>query len=178
MLPLGTQAVPFSLRDAFGTVHSLNCSGKAAATLLVFMCNHCPYVILLKAHLSDFCRRWMAQDVQIFGINSNDPGVRQEDGVDGMREDVKRYGYSFPYLVDETQDVARAYRATCTPDFFLFDREMKLAYRGQYDGSRPGNGKPVTGADLEAALRAVLKGGALSPVQLPSMGCSIKWREA
>jgi hypothetical protein len=118
----------------------------------------------------------MELGVQVFGINSNDPGQYAADGAAGMLEDAKRYNYPFPYVIDGSQDVARAYRAACTPDFFLFDRGMRLVYRGQYDASRPGNGKPLTGADLGAAIDAVLANQPISAKQLPSMGCSIKWR--
>jgi len=176
MLPLGTKAPAFTLSDASGVACTLSFHGKAPATLVVFMCNHCPYVIHLKQHLSDFCRTYIAKGVQIFGINSNDPGRYAEDGAKGMLADAKRYAYPFPYLIDETQDVARTYKATCTPDFFLFDREMKLVYRGQFDSSRPGNDKPITGADLGAAIDAVLAGKPVAVKQFPSMGCSIKWK--
>lgn len=176
MLPLGTKAPAFTLPDAANTSHSLSLDGKAPATLVIFMCNHCPYVIHLKKHLSNFCRKYREKGVQIFGINSNDPGYRSEDGPEGMLSDAKQYDYPFPYLVDESQDVARAYKAACTPDFFLFDRDMKLVYRGQYDASRPGNGKPITGADLGAAIDAVIVGNPVTQKQFPSMGCSIKWK--
>lgn len=176
MLPLGTAAPAFVLPDAAGVRCALDQSGKAPATLVVFMCNHCPYVIHLKKHFSDFARGYMTKGVQVIAINSNDPGRYEEDGAAGMLADTRQYAYPFPYLVDASQEVAKAYRATCTPDFFLFDRRMLLAYRGQYDASRPGNGKSVTGADLAAALDALLAGNPASPKQLPSMGCSIKWK--
>lgn len=176
MLPLGTVAVPFSLPDAAGNMHSLDCGGKPSASLIVFMCNHCPYVIHLKAHLSEFCRKYAELGVQVVAINSNDPNYRIEDGPAVMLEDAKKFNYPFPYLVDVSQDVARAYHATCTPDFFLFGRDMRLVYRGQYDSSRPGNGKPVTGGDLGAAIDAVLSGRPVSSKQFPSMGCNIKWQ--
>ena len=177
MLPLGTAAVPFTLRDASGVSFTLDCSEKCPATLVVFMCNHCPYVIHLKSALAEFCRKYVAKGVQVVAINSNDPDYRREDGPEVMLEDAKKFNYPFPYVIDVTQDVARAYHAACTPDFFLFDRSMKLVYRGQFDPSRPGNGKPITGADLGAALDAVLSGGTVPEKQFPSMGCSIKWRQ-
>jgi peroxiredoxin len=176
MLPLGTAAVPFTLADASGSEYSLDCSGKYAATLVIFMCNHCPYVIHLKEHLSAFCRTCMAKGVQVIAINSNDPEYNREDGPEMMLADARNYQYPFPYLVDVSQAVALAYHATCTPDFFLFGKDMKLAYRGQYDASRPGNGKPVTGEDLGAAMDAVISGKPVSAKQLPSMGCNIKWK--
>lgn len=176
MLALGTKAVPFTLFDASGVPHSLDLSGRAPATLVVFMCNHCPYVILLKSHFADFARRYGDKGVQIVAVNSNDAENYPEDGAAGMLADVKKYAYPFPYLVDAGQTVARAYRAACTPDFFLFDRTMSLVYRGQYDASRPGNGKPVTGADLAAALDSLLEGRPVPQKQLPSMGCNIKWK--
>lgn len=176
MLPLGTAAVPFTLHDASGSEYKLDCGGGPSASLVIFMCNHCPYVIHLKAHLSAFCRDYMTRGVQVVAINSNDPDYRKEDGPAVMLADAREFGYPFPYLVDASQDVARAYHAACTPDFFLFDKGMKLVYRGQYDASRPGNGRPITGADLGAALDAVLSGQPVSPKQFPSMGCSIKWQ--
>lgn len=176
MLPLGTAAPSITLPDAAGVTHALDFSGKAPATLVVFICNHCPYVIHLKAHFAAFAGRYMAKGVQVIAVNSNDPGRYEEDGPAGMLADAREYAYPFPYLVDASQEVAKAYKATCTPDFFLFDREMRLAYRGQYDASRPGNGKPVTGADLAAALDALLAGRPVPQKQLPSMGCNIKWK--
>jgi len=176
MLALGTQAPAFTLCDAKGVAHTLDASGTARATLIIFMCNHCPYVVHLKEHLSLFARRYALRGVQVIAINSNDPGRYAEDGSGGMLADAKRYNYPFPYLVDEDQSVAKAYRATCTPDFFLFNAEMKLAYRGQYDASRPGNEKPVTGADLGTAIDALLDGRPVAARQFPSMGCSIKWK--
>jgi peroxiredoxin len=176
MLPLGTKAPAFTLKDASRKSHALSFDGRAPATLVIFMCNHCPYVIHLKQHLSDFCKAYSAKGVQIFAINSNDPDYRKEDGPETMLADAKQYAYPFPYVIDEAQDVARAYNAACTPDFFLFDHGMKLVYRGQFDSSRPGNGKPITGENLGAAIDAVLAGKPVSQKQLPSMGCSIKWK--
>jgi hypothetical protein len=176
MLPLGTVAPAFCLPDALGVAHPLDCGGAAPASLVVFMCNHCPYVIHIKEHLSGFCRRYMELGVQVIAINSNDASGRYaEDGPDGMLADATRYNYPFPYVIDATQNVARAYGATCTPDFFLFGRDMRLVYRGQYDESRPGNGKPVTGRDLANAIDAVLARQPVPQKQFPSMGCSIKW---
>jgi thiol-disulfide isomerase/thioredoxin len=176
MLPLGTEAPAFSLPDAVAVTHALDLSGRAPATLVVFLCNHCPYVIHLKAHFAAFARAYMAKGVQVVAVNSNDPGRYEEDGAAGMLSDAREFAYPFPYLVDASQEVAKAYKATCTPDFFLFGRDLKLAYRGQYDGSRPGNGKPVTGADLAAALDALLAGKPVPQKQFPSMGCNIKWK--
>lgn len=176
MLPLGTVASPISLPDASGVTHTLDASGKAPATLVIFMCNHCPYVVHLKAHLSAFCRTYIGKGVQVIAINSNDPDYNAEDRPEIMLADARQYQYPFPYLFDESQSVAKAYAAACTPDFFLFGRDMKLVYRGQYDASRPGNGKPVTGADLAAAIDATLAGQPVAARQLPSMGCNIKWK--
>ncbi|MFA5257659.1 MAG: thioredoxin family protein [Opitutales bacterium] len=176
MPSLGTKAPEFTLPDAQGALHTLDFGGKAPATLVIFTCVHCPYVTLIKEHLSAFTRKYMALGVQVLAIHSNDPNCHPEDCIEGIVADNKLYNFPFPNLVDEDQSVAKAYHAACTPDIFLFDASMKLAYRGQYDSSRPGSGKPVTGSDLSAALEAVLKGSPVSPRQFPSMGCSIKWK--
>jgi peroxiredoxin len=177
MVALGTRAPSFSLLDTNGAKVSLPEPGAHAATLVVFMCNHCPYVKHVAAELSRLGRDLPARGVAMFGINSNDAERYPDDSPAAMVREVAARGYTFPYLFDADQSVARAYRAACTPDFFLFDRELKLVYRGELDDSRPGNGKPVTGAALRAAIDAVLEGRAVSTKQVPSMGCNIKWKD-
>lgn len=175
MIPLGTAIPEFSLPDANGEVVS---SGKyAGAPLLVmFICNHCPYVKHIAAALSEFAEEYMPAGLGIIAINSNDFSNYPEDSPEKMREEIAARGYRFPYLVDENQEVARAFDAACTPDFFLFDRDGKLAYRGQFDDSRPGNNELVDGSDLRAAADAVLRGERPSEDQTPSVGCNIKWK--
>jgi peroxiredoxin len=176
MVPLGTIAPSFSLPDTNAKLVSLPQPGQHAAVLVVFMCNHCPYVKHVAAQLAVLGRELAARGVAMFGINSNDAVNYPDDSPAAMRREVASRGYTFPYLYDEDQSVARAYRAACTPDFFLFDAELRLVYRGELDDSRPGNGKPVTGAALRAAIDAVLDGRAPSGQQVPSMGCNIKWK--
>src|SRR5271163_3020279 len=143
---------------------------------VMFICNHCPFVKHLRQHLAGLCKEYQQKGVGVVGINSNDPVNYPEDSFAKMVDEVRNFGYTFPYLQDETQQVARAYQATCTPDFFLYDKGHKLVYRGQYDGSRPDSGKPITGADLKAALDAVLAGKPVAAEQRPSVGCNIKWK--
>jgi peroxiredoxin len=176
MLPLGTPAPNFRLPDPSGKYVSSDDFSGAAAFLVVFMCNHCPYVKHVQARFTQLAAEYQARGVAIVGINSNDVENYPQDSPEKMAEEIKAAGYTFPYLYDETQEVAKSYRAACTPDFFLFDRDRRLAYRGQFDDSRPKNGLPVTGADLRAALDTLLAGGAVSPNQKPSVGCSIKWK--
>jgi len=176
MLPLGTTAPDFKLPDTNGKIVSAADFKDAPALLVIFMCNHCPYVVHLRAGLAQFARDYLPKRVAIAGINANDVANYPEDSPARMKDEVKSAGYSFPYLYDETQAVAKAYRAACTPDLYLFDRNRKLVYRGQFDDSRPGNGVPVTGRDLRAALDAVLAGKPVSPNQKASMGCNIKWK--
>jgi thiol-disulfide isomerase/thioredoxin len=147
-----------------------------SALLVIFICNHCPYVKHIRAGLAKFARDYLPKHVAIVGINSNDVANYPEDSPAKMKDEVKSAGYTFPYLYDESQAVAKAYRAACTPDLFLFDRGRRLVYRGQFDDSRPGNGIPVTGKDLRAALDAVLAGKPVPPDQTPSIGCNIKWK--
>lgn len=176
MLPLGTPAPDFSLPDTGGRIVSLADFADAPALLVIFMCNHCPYVQHVRRGLAEMTREYRAKGVAVVGINANDVINYPQDSPAKMREEVAQAGYVFPYLYDESQEVARAYRAACTPDFFLFDQRRRLVYRGQMDDSRPGNGKPVTGADLRAAMDAVLAGQPVSPDQKPSIGCNIKWK--
>ncbi len=176
MLPLGTKAPQFRLPDTSGKMVSLSDFKNAPALLVVFMCNHCPYVKHIRAGLAQVARDYMPRRVGMVGINSNDVANYPADSPAKMAEEVKSAGYIFAYLYDESQEVAKAYRAACTPDIFLFDKEQRLFYRGQFDDSRPGNAIPVTGQDLRAALDAVLAGKPTSPNQKPSIGCNIKWK--
>lgn len=176
MLPLGTPAPDFRLPDPSGRRFARDDFAEAPALLVAFLCNHCPYVKHLRAGFAAFAKEYAARGLAIVAINSNDYEEYPEDAPARMAEEAKRAGYGFPYLVDELQSVAAAYRAACTPDFFLFDAQRRLAWRGQFDDSRPGNRLPVTGADLRAAADAVLAGRAAPAEQKPSIGCNIKWR--
>ena len=176
MLPLGTAAPDFKLPDTNGKIVSLADFRDQAALLVVFMCNHCPYVVHIRAGLAQLARDYAAKNVGVVGINSNDAENYPSDSPAMMKNEVEAIGYTFPYLYDESQAVAKAYRAACTPDIFLFDKNRKLVYRGQFDDSRPGNGITVTGKDLRAALDAVLAGRPVSENQKASLGCNIKWK--
>lgn len=176
MLSLGTKAPDFRLPDTTGKQVSLADFPGARALLVVFMCNHCPYVKHIRSGLAQFARDYVPKGVTVIGINSNDALNYPADSPSKMAQEVASAGYVFPYLYDETQAVAKAYRAACTPDFFLFDHQKALAYRGQFDDSRPGNGLPVTGRDLREATEAVLTGKAPAARQIPSIGCNIKWK--
>lgn len=175
-LPLGAQAPDFALPDTEGRIVRLSDFAQAKALLVIFMCNHCPYVKHIADHLAQLVKEYQAKGVAVVGINSNDVASYPDDSPQKMREEVKQRGYTFPYLYDESQEVAKAYRAACTPDFFLFDQHRRLVYRGQFDDSRPGNGIPVTGKDLRAALDAVLAGQPVPKEHKPSLGCNIKWK--
>ena len=176
MLPLGTAAPDFELPDTGGKMVSLADFKGQPALLVAFICNHCPYVIHLRAGLAQLARDYLPRNVGMAGISSNDAANYPADSPDKMKEEAKKAGYLFPYLYDETQMVAKSYHAACTPDIFLFDKNQRLVYRGQFDASRPNNGIPVTGNDLRAALDAVLAGKAVSEKQIPSIGCNIKWK--
>lgn len=177
MVPLGTQAPDFKLPDVIsGREVSLSGIKSDKATVVMFICNHCPYVINIYEHLAKMTSEYMKKGISFVGINSNNFIVYTDDAPDKMRDVAKRLRYEFPYLVDESQAVAKAYQAECTPDFFVYDKDLKLIYRGQYDASRPGNGVPVTGSDLKAALDAVIEGKPVSKEQIPSVGCNIKWK--
>jgi peroxiredoxin len=176
MLPLGTKAPDFRLPDTNGKQISLADLKAAPALLVIFMCNHCPYVKHIRVGLAQLARDYLRRGLAMVGINSNDVANYPADSPAKMAEEVKAAGYTFPYLYDESQAVAKAYHAACTPDIFLFDRDQCLVYRGQFDDGRPGNGLPVTGKDLRAALDAVLAGKPVSPEQKPSIGCNIKWK--
>lgn len=176
MLPLGTQAPDFSLPNVDGRTVSLGDFNDAAALLVVFMCNHCPFVKHVAGELARLATDYQPRGVAVVGINSNDAASYPDDSPERMVAEAKNRGYSFAYLFDESQAVAKAYRAACTPDFFLFDKSRRLAYRGQLDSSRPESGIAVTGADLRAAIEAVLAGHSPAAEQKPSIGCNIKWK--
>jgi peroxiredoxin len=170
MLDLGTKAPDFRLTDTEGKTVSLDDFRGAPALLVIFLCNHCPY------ELARLGREYQARGVAVVGISSNDVEAYPDDSPEKMRQEKAEVGYTFPYLHDETQEVAQAYQAACTPDFFLFDGDQRLVYRGQLDDSRPGNPIPVTAKDLRAALDALLAGAPVPEKQRPSMGCNIKWK--
>jgi peroxiredoxin len=176
MLPLGTPAPEFRLADTKGKFVSLSDFHEAPALLVAFICNHCPYVKHIRAGLAQLARDYQRPGVAVVAINSNDVDNYPADSPVKMAEEVATAGYIFPYLYDTTQEVAKAYRAACTPDFFVFDQDQRLVYRGQMDDSRPGNGLAVTARDLRAALDSVLKGEAVSNQQKASIGCNIKWK--
>jgi peroxiredoxin len=177
MTELGREAPGFALRDVTtGTIVRLADHAGARALLVMFICRHCPYVKHVRPELARLGRDYADTDIAIVAISANDPIAYPEDAPDGLAEDARDAGYLFPLLFDETQEVAKAYGAACTPDFFLHDAERRLVYRGQLDDSRPGNGIPVTGRDLRAAIDAVLAGAPVSRDQRASIGCSIKWR--
>jgi len=176
MLPLGTTAPDFSLADTDSKTVSLADFKGAPALLVMFICNHCPYVQHVAYTIAKLARDYQKKGVAVVGINSNDAQKYPADSPAMMRQEIKRVGYTFPYLYDESQSVAKAYRAACTPEFYVFDKQQKLIYRGRFDGSSPGNPVPPTGNELAAALDAVLAGKVPSTDQKPSMGCNIKWR--
>jgi thiol-disulfide isomerase/thioredoxin len=177
MLPLGSPAPEFSLVDTLsGKRVALGDSKAKKGLVLMFICNHCPYVKHIQDGLVALGKDYEKKDVALIAVNANDAASYPEDAPEKMAEVAKAKGYRFPYLYDETQDVARAYQAACTPDFFVYDSARKLVYRGQFDGSRPGNGIPVTGQDLRAAIDLVLAGKTVPAYQKPSVGCNIKWR--
>ena len=176
MLPLGTQAPDFTLPDprSGGDVSLSDFEGHPAL-LVMFICNHCPFVIHLKEAIAKLAEEYAEQGLATVAISSNDINTHPDDSPDKMAADAEENGYVFPYLFDESQEVAKAYAAACTPDFYLFDSGRKLVYRGQFDDSRPGNDVPVTGADLRSAIDEVLAGNVPSNEQRPSLGCNIKW---
>lgn len=176
MLALGTTLPSFQLPDADGALLSFEQFRGAAGLLVVFICPHCPFERHIRGGFAQFAREYQAKGLPIVAINSNDRVSFPDDSPEGMKMEAEDMGYTFPYLVDESQSVAKAFRAACTPDFFLFDRNRKLVYRGQFDDSRPNKQVPVTGSDLRAAAEAVLKGRTPSPNQKPSYGCNIKWK--
>ena len=178
MALLGTKAPQFRLPDVVSSrTVSLDDFKNAPALLVMFICNHCPYVKHVREHLAQLVREYQARGVAAVGVSSNDVSQFPDDGPEGMKQEARTAGYTFPYLFDETQEVAKEYRAACTPDFFVFDKDRRLVYRGQMDDSRPNSGRPVSGKDLRAALDAVLAGRPVPGDQRPSMGCNIKWKE-
>jgi peroxiredoxin len=176
MVPLGTKVPDFCLPDTEGRHFALDTVAGAPVLLVAFICNHCPYVKHIRTAFMQLAREYQVKGVVVVGINSNDAKAYPDDSPAKMVEEKRSVGYTFPYLIDETQEVAKAFSAACTPDFFVYDRDRRLAYRGQMDDSRPGNGKPNDGADLRAALDAVLAGRTPAPEQKPSVGCNIKWK--
>lgn len=176
MIELGSKAPHFQLPDTDGNLVSLADFESHKGLLVIFMCNHCPYVKHIREALADFARRNEPRGVAVVGINANDASTHPADSLEKMAEEVQAVGYTFPYLHDETQEVAKAYRALCTPDLFLYDEGRRLVYRGQFDGSGPGNDVDVTGKDIQSAVDALLDGRDIPQDQTPSVGCSIKWK--
>jgi peroxiredoxin len=176
MLELGTSLPGFRLPDPAGKVVGSDDFRDSPALLVAFICNHCPYVKHLRVELAQFAKDYQGSGLAMVAINSNDVANYPDDSPAKMAEEVEQAGYVFPYLYDESQEVAKAYRAACTPEFYLFDADRRLVYRGQFDDSRPESGRPVTGADLRSAVDALLAGRPLEPDQTPSIGCNIKWK--
>lgn len=174
-IALDTPAINFTLPDAKGKLYTLADLAEKNGLLIAFICNHCPFVKLIKTELARLGRDLAEQQIGMVAINSNDSTAYPEDSAEQMLIDVQQYAYHFPYLIDASQDVARAYQAACTPDFFLYDAKLKLAYHGQLDDARPGNGLAVTGKDLRQATQAMLIGQPITQMQ-PSIGCNIKWK--
>ena len=177
MMPLGTIAPEFSLIDTVtGNTMNLNQLKGDIGTVVMFICNHCPFVIHVNSELVKLANAYSENGIGFVAISSNDAVNYPQDGPDKMTSHAKEVGYPFPYLYDETQEVAKAYDAACTPDLYLFDADLKLVYRGQLDDSRPGNGVPVSGNDLRNAIDSVIKGEDVNSLQKPSIGCNIKWK--
>ncbi len=177
MLPLGTRAPDFELVDTVDNkTKSLNDLKGKDGTLVMFICNHCPFVVHVNSQLSQLAKDYVSKGINCIAISSNDADNYPQDGPELMQQNAIDNEYIFPYLYDQSQDVAKAYDAACTPDFFLFDADLKLVYAGQLDDSRPASGKPVTGNDLRAAMDALINNKPVNPNQKPSMGCNIKWK--
>ncbi len=177
MLPLGTVAPNFHLIDTVSdTTIGLNEAKGVKGTMIMFICNHCPFVIHVSPEISKMAKEYQSQGIQFIAISSNDVVNYPQDGPDLMRQVAQREDYSFPYLYDATQEVAKAYDAACTPDFYLFDHDLQLRYRGQLDDSRPGNGISLSGSDLRHAMDALLNNTDINAIQKPSIGCNIKWK--
>jgi peroxiredoxin len=177
-IPLGFDAPSFSLIDTKdGIVKSLSQLKGKKATVFMFICNHCPYVKHLQTELVNVANEFLPQGIAFIAISSNDVENYPEDSPEKMKEEAIKFDYPFTYLYDETQEVAKAYQAACTPDFSIFDKDLKCVYRGQFDDSRPKNDKPITGKDLRAALNAILADQPIPSPQIPSIGCSIKWKK-
>ncbi len=177
MVPLGTPAPPFSLRDVVsGKTYSLDSFADKTALLVMFICRHCPYVMHVQHEIARLGQDYADSALGIVAISSNDPRQYPDDAPDRLKDMAQRLNFRFPFCFDDTQEIAKSYKAACTPDFYLFDRERRLVYRGQLDDSRPGNNKPVTGRDLRAAIEAALTGTPVPADQKPSIGCGIKWK--
>lgn len=177
MLPLGVSVPPFRLPGIDGTVVSSHDAATSKGLLVAFLCPHCPYVKHVRSEFGRAAEEFRRRGLGVVAVNSNDATSVPEDGMEGMRQEAREAGYTFPYLVDESQEIAKAFRAACTPDFFLFDGAGTLVYRGQFDGSRPGSQVPLTGDDLRSAVDALLSGQPVSSDQRPSLGCNIKWKK-
>lgn len=178
MLPLGTTAPDFELLNVIdGNIVKLSDIASDTATVIMFICNHCPYVKHIQKGLVELANDFQTKAISFIAISSNDVDNYPEDSPERMQEEAKIHAYPFPYLYDESQEVAKAYQAACTPDFYIFDKDLKLVYRGQLDDSRPGSSIPVTGKDIRAALNSMIVGHAVSSEQKPSMGCNIKWKD-
>lgn len=178
MLPLGTRAPSFKLTDTRnGNVLTLEDLKSDKATVVMFICNHCPYVKHIQNKLVEVANKYSVKGINFIAINSNDAKSYPSDAPDKMKEEADKHGYRFPYLYDETQDVAKAYQAACTPDFYVFDKNLACVYRGRFDDATPGNHNPVTGKDLIAALDTILVGKSVDQNQKPSLGCNIKWKK-
>ena len=175
MLDLGTTLPPFRLRDINGKAVTSNDFGESRGLVVAFLCPHCPYVRHVRGEFARVARDLQGRGISVIAINSNDASASPDDSPDGMRKEASEVGYTFPYLVDDTQEVAKSFRAACTPDFFLFDDQRRLVYRGQFDDSRPNSPVPVTGKDLKAAVDALLSHRPVTDDQRPSLGCNIKW---
>ena len=176
MLELGTPLPPFRLPDPQGKLVASDDFADSPALLVAFICNHCPYVKHLHRELAQFAKDYQGSGLAMVAVNANDVSNYPDDSPAKMAEEIEEVGYVFSYLYDESQEVAKAYRAACTPEFYLFDADRRLVYRGQFDDSRPESGRPVTGADLRSAVDAVLAGRPVEPDQTPSIGCNIKWK--
>ena len=177
MIPLGTKAPEFNLPDTISAKNlSLNDIKSSRATVIMFICNHCPFVKHIQTGIVELANSYIPEGIAFIAISSNDVESYPDDSPEKMKELGERLDFPFPYLYDETQEVARAYNAACTPDFYIFDEEMKLVYRGQFDNSRPNSSIPVTGEDIRSALDRILAGEPVDPQQKPSLGCNIKWK--
>ena len=177
MIPLGTPAPGFSLPDTVsGNTFDLQELKGDMGTVIMFICNHCPFVKHVNSGIVDLARDYQSRGISFIAISSNDVENYPDDSPELMTKNARAEGYTFPYLYDESQEVAKAYDAACTPDFYLFNDQLSLVYRGQMDDSRPGNGIPVSGRDLRTALDSLLAGTAIDPLQKPSIGCNIKWK--
>lgn len=178
MIPLGTKAPDFNLLDTkSNNYYSLKDLASNKATVIMFICNHCPYVKHILPKLIETAKTYQAQGIQFIAISSNDALAYPLDGPEKMREEAIKHDYPFPYLFDETQDIAKAYQAACTPDFYIFDKDLKCVYRGRYDNATPGNNYPVTGTELHQALDNILQGKPVNKDQNASLGCNIKWKK-